>query len=77
MIESVFGKFKEFIKKTPFHGIGKLVLLIPAFIGEITIDNVKESFESIHQQDVDAWIKESVGSSILSSIRQAFPKKME
>lgn len=72
VIESIFGKFKTFIKE--FTDIGKLVLTIPAFLGDITPQNIRQALESIRQQDVNDWIDESVGQSNLSKRRKAFAK---
>jgi hypothetical protein len=72
VIESIFGKFKVFVKG--FTEIGKLVLTIPAFLGEITPENIKQALESIRQQDVNNWIEESIGQSSLSKRRKAFAK---
>lgn len=72
VIESIFGKFKTFIKE--FDLIGKLVLTIPAFLGDITPQNIKQAFESLHQQDINDWIDEAVGQSNLSKRRKAFAK---
>lgn len=72
VIESIFGKFKTFLKG--FTEIGKLVLTIPAFLGKITPDNLKQALESVHQQDVEDWLEDSIGQSTLSKRREAFPK---
>ena len=72
VIESLFGKFKVFVKG--FSEIGKLVLTIPAFLGDITPQNIKQALESTRQQDVNNWIDESLCQSSLSSIRKAFAK---
>ena len=72
VIESIFGKFKVFVKG--FTEIGKLALTIPAFLGEITPENIKQALESVHQQDVNNWIEESIGQSNLSKRRKAFTK---
>jgi len=70
IVESIFGKFKVFIRG--FSEIGKLALTIPAFLGKITPENIKQALESTHQQDVNDWIEDYIGQSILSHRRQAF-----
>jgi hypothetical protein len=72
VIESIFGKFKAFAKE--FTDIGKLVLTIPAFLGEITPQNIKQALESIRQQDVNDWIDDSIGQSSFSKRIDAFSK---
>lgn len=72
VIESIFGKFKTFIKE--LADIGKLVLTIPAFLGDISPQNIKQALESVHQQDVNDWIEQSIGKSDLSKRKKAFAK---
>ena len=72
VIESIFGQFKTFIKE--FTDIGQLVLTIPAFLGDITPQNIKQALESVRQQDVNDWIDESIGQSNLSKRKKAFAK---
>jgi hypothetical protein len=72
VIESIFGKFKVFVKE--FTDIGKRVLTIPAFLGDITPQSIKQALESIRQQDVNDWIDDSIGQSSLSKRRKAFAK---
>lgn len=72
VIESIFGQFKTFIKE--FTDIGKLVLTIPAFLGDITPQNIKQALESVRQQDVNDWIDEFIGQSNLSKRKKAFAK---
>jgi len=66
----LYGKFKVFVKE--FTEIGKLALTIPAFLGDITPQNIKQALESTCQQDVNNWIDESIGQSSLSKRRKAF-----
>lgn len=72
VIESLFGKFKVFVKGV--SEIGKLALTIPAFLGDITPQNLKKALESTCQQDVNNWINESIGQSSLSKRIKAFAK---
>ena len=72
VIESLFGKFKVFVKG--FTEIGKWALTIPAFLGDITPQNIKPALESTCQKDVDNWIDESIGQSSLSKRMKAFAK---
>jgi phosphoribosylanthranilate isomerase len=49
-------------------------LTIPAFLGDITPQNIKQALESVHQQDVNDWIEQSIGESDSSKRRKAFAK---
>ncbi len=72
IIESIFGKYKLFSSKTKLQGISKLVLAIPAFVADITLDEVKESLESIRSIDVKEWVDDNLGQSLLSKRMEAF-----
>ena len=39
IIESIFGKYKSFSAKTPIRDIGKTILTIPVFTGELSLKN--------------------------------------
>jgi len=51
-----------------------LALIIPAFLGKMTPNKIKDALESVPQADVEDWLKESIGQSTLSKRRKAFPK---
>jgi hypothetical protein len=72
IIESIFGKYKLFSSKTKLQGISKLILAIPVFVADITIDEVKGSLESIRSIDVKEWIDDNLGQSLLSKRMEAF-----
>jgi hypothetical protein len=69
VIESLFGKYKNFAQRRPIKELGASILLIPLSTIEITIDLVKEAMESISCIDVIAWTKSIFGSSMLSRRR--------
>ncbi len=70
-VESVFGKYKTF-PRGPFKEMGRMLLTIPLFTVEITVDFVKEAMERIRGIDVDEWAKDTFGQSTLSKRRLAF-----
>jgi hypothetical protein len=72
IIESVFGKYKSFVEKGPLKEIGKLVLTIPAFISDLSTQLVKEAMETVRMSDVESWVDENLGPSMLAKRRQAF-----
>jgi hypothetical protein len=66
VIESLFGKYKNFAQRRPIKELGASILLIPLSTIEITLDLVKEAMESISFMDVVEWSKSIFGSSMLS-----------
>jgi hypothetical protein len=69
VIESLFGKYKNFAQRRPIKELGASILLIPLSTIEITMDLVKEAMESISCIDVIGWTKSIFGSSMLSRRR--------
>ena len=72
IIESVFGKYKNFSAKSPMKEIGKSILTIPVFTSEITPEIIKTAMEETTTKDVDEWLKKNIGKSLLSKRREFF-----
>ena len=75
IIESVFGKYKNFSGKSPMKEIGRAVLTIPVFTSNIDYKEVKNAMESISAKDVSVWLRENIGTSLFAKRRQAFKFK--
>lgn len=73
IIESVFGKYKNFSSKSPMKEIGKSILTVPVFTSEITPEIIKTAMEETTAKDVNKWLKKNIGKSLLSK-RRAFLK---
>lgn len=73
IIESVFGKYKNFSSKSPMKEIGKSVLTIPVFTSEINPEIIKKAMEETTTKDVNKWLKKKIGKSLLSK-RRSFLK---
>jgi hypothetical protein len=69
VIESLFGKYKNFAQRRPIKELGASILLIPLSTIEITMELVKAAMESISFMDVSTWTKSIFGSSMLSRRR--------
>jgi hypothetical protein len=72
VIESVFAKYKNFSARTPMKGIGKTVLTIPAFIGNITAEKVAVALGKTRIGNVNQWLKKNIGESIFAQRMRAF-----
>ena len=66
IIESIFGKYKNFSSKSPMKEIGKSILTIPVFTSEINPEIIKEAMEATQAKDVDKWLKDNIGKSLFS-----------
>jgi hypothetical protein len=75
IIESVFGKYKNFSGKSPMKEIGRAVLTIPVFTSNVDYSEVKDAMESISAKDVSVWLRENIGTSLFSRRKQAFKFK--
>ena len=75
IIESVFGKYKNFSGRSPMKEIGRAVLTIPVFTSNIDHDEVKTAMESVSADDVRDWLKANIGESLLAKRKQAFKLK--
>jgi len=72
IIESVFGKYKNFVAKGPLKEIGRLVLTIPAFISNNNGNKIiKKAIDKVGMKDVKDWLENRQGKSMLAKRRQA------
>ena len=51
IIESIFGKYKSFSAKTPIRDIGKTILTIPVFTGELSYENLAEALATVKNEN--------------------------
>ena len=72
IIESLFGKYKLFSAKSCLKEIGPMILTIPLCTIEITTDLVKQAMETIRGIDVEQWLGQGLGRSMLSKRKDMF-----
>ena len=72
IIESVFGKYKNFSGKSPMKEIGKAILTIPVFTSSISYSEVKNAMEAVSAQDVIDWQAQNIGTTLLAKRKMAF-----
>ena len=77
IIESVFGKYKRFSQRATIKGIGKMVLTIPAFTGQMDMAKVGDAMESVKCVDVAQWIHNNLGTSLFAKRRKAIGAKLK
>jgi hypothetical protein len=71
IIESIFGHYKTFTARGPLKEIGRLVLLIPAFLSEMAAPVTREAMAAVRTIDVEQWINTHRGTSMLARRRRA------
>ena len=74
IIESVFGKQKHLEQNYSKEGFTSLILGIGAFVGEMTVDTVKEALISTPVKRVVEWCKEELGETLQSKKIDAYSK---
>lgn len=74
IIESVFGKQKHLEQDYAKEGFTSLILGIGAFVGEMTIDTVKEALICTPVKIVTEWCKNELGETLQSKKIEAYSK---
>jgi hypothetical protein len=68
VIESLFGKYKWFLEKSPDGEVGASVLALPLLTVDLTAELVDEALLTVSAQDVRCWANDSLGPSTLSKV---------
>ncbi len=68
VIESLFGKYKCFLEKSPDGEVGASVLALPLLSVDVTAELVHEALLTVSAQDVRSWADEIIGPSNLSKV---------
>jgi hypothetical protein len=77
LIESVFGHYKAFTARGPLEEAGRLVLLIPAFLCELTAPVIREAMASVRTIDVERRVHTHLGPSMLARRLRALRPDMK
>jgi hypothetical protein len=72
VLESLFGKYKAVVERSPLHAITEGVLELAAFTSSRTESVIRQAMESVSTADVTAWFKANGHPTLLSQRRQAF-----
>ncbi len=72
IIESAFGKYKNYVSCNPMAGITNLVLSIAAFTSTLEENEIKMALESTTMEDIKKWSNEFIGKTLLQKRRDAF-----
>jgi hypothetical protein len=72
IIESSFGKYKNYISQNPIAGITNLILSISAFTCSLNEQDIKIALENTGIKDVKEWTKKNIGKTLFQKRREAF-----
>lgn len=72
VIESLFGKYKQFSSRCPLKEIGQTILTICLFTMNLTTNLIKNALETTTFIDVEDWKTEVFGISMLSKRQTLF-----
>ncbi len=70
IIESAFGKYKNYLQANPMVGITNLSLSIGAFTSPINNENMKMALEQVKVSDIQEWSKVNIGETTLTKRRR-------
>lgn len=74
ILESAFGKYKNYVSCNPMAGITDLALCIAAFTCSLAPQEIAEALEHVREDDVMRWARVYLGPTLLKKRRQAFSK---
>ena len=77
VIESIFGKYKNFSSRSSLKGIGKMILSIPVFTSKPTLEGIQQAMESLRLRDVTDWLRSTVGPSLFAKRKEALGGSQE
>jgi hypothetical protein len=77
VIESLFGKYKQFSSRCPLKEIGQMILTICLSTIDLTTTLIKNALETISFLDVEEWKTEVFGRSTLSKRKTLFSTQHE
>lgn len=72
VLESIFGKYKQFSSKSPIKQMGQMILNISLCTMNLTTLVVKQALETVRYADLEIWLTQVFGQSMLSKRRIVF-----
>ncbi|MDQ6961037.1 MAG: hypothetical protein Q9M28_00705, partial [Mariprofundaceae bacterium] len=76
IIESLFGKFKYAIERSPRADMNRTVLLIPALCGKRSEISFQQSLSLVRHHDLQAWDEENIPYTIRRKRTEFYSQKM-
>jgi len=77
ILESAFGKYKNYVSRNPMAGITDLALCLAAFTCTLSSQEIFEALEHTTHQDVTRWARMYLGSTLLKKRREVFSESQK
>jgi hypothetical protein len=77
ILESAFGKYKNYVSCNPMAGITELALCIAAFTCSLIPEEIAEALEHVREHDVTRWARVYLGPTLLKKRRQVFSESQK
>ena len=74
ILESSFGKYKNYISINSMAGITNLALCMAAFTSSLNESDIKQALESTTVNDIKDWTEKNIGKTLLQKRRNFFAK---
>jgi hypothetical protein len=75
VIESAFGKYKNYLSKNQMIGITDLSLCLSAFTSNLSEIDIKNAMELIQVMGIKKWTEKNIGRSLLEERKYIFSNK--
>lgn len=75
ILESSFGKYKNYLQDNPMVGITNLCLSIAAFTGSMKDEEIKEALETTRVDQINKWTLSNIGKTTLAKRMEVLKKK--
>ena len=72
ILESAFGKYKNYVSRNPMAGISDLALCLAAFTCSLSSQEISEALEHTTVHDVMNWVRIYLEPTLLKKRRDAF-----
>ena len=72
IIESAFGKYKNYISCNSMAGITRLALCLSAFTASLSKYEIREALENTKMQDLKKWTADNIGITLYQKRKIAF-----
>jgi hypothetical protein len=74
IIESAFGKYKNYISNNPMVGITNLALVMAAFTAKLDTNKVMNAMEKVKVKDLKQWSEKNIGETNLQKRKKVLRK---
>ncbi len=72
IIESSFGKYKNYVSNNKMAGVTSLILCLSAFTSTLSEETTKKALESTTINDIKRWSLNLIGKTVFQKRREAF-----